>query len=366
MTLLTDQVEIDGAQGEGGGQMLRSALALSVITGRAVRLFNIRARRPKPGLMPQHLQAVQAAAAISGAHVEGAQPRSQAILFQPQGILPGGYAFDIGTAGAASLVLQTLFLPLSFARESSHIDITGGTHVPWSPCYHYLAWHWLRYLSQAGYRAELSLQRAGFYPRGGGLISADIHPAAAPAPLRLTERGALQRITGLSAVANLDIAIALRQQQEAVRRLKRPGVAIDIAVETLAAPSRGTFILLIAEFEHSRCCYYALGAPGKPAEAVAGEAAAQLEAFIATEGAIDPYLADQLLLPLALAHGASELRPSAVTLHLLTNAEIIRHFLPARIEILGELGQPGLVRISGAAPGSLRQPAGSQEIFEAG
>jgi RNA 3'-phosphate cyclase len=338
-------IEIDGSQGEGGGQVLRTALTLAAITATPVRLFNVRAQRSKPGLKPQHLKAVEAVAAITGARVEGGKLGSQTLRFEPQSVAPGHYRFDIGTAGSVSLVLQTILLPLSFARRDSHVVITGGTHVPWSPCYHYLAWHWLHYLKQSGFRAELALDRAGFYPPGGGRISAAIAPAAALAPLTLARRGALKRIRGLAAVSNLDIGIAERMRHRAIQQLRGSDVACDIATQTLDAVSPGAFLLLLAEFEHTQACYYALGAPGKPAELVADEAVEQLQEFLATDGAIDEYLADQLVLPLSFAPGVSELRTSRVTQHLVTNAEIIKRFLPVSIEISGGIGRPGQVRI---------------------
>jgi RNA 3'-terminal phosphate cyclase (ATP) len=338
-------IEIDGSQGEGGGQVLRTALTLAAITGRPVRLCNVRAHRSSPGLKPQHLKAVEAVAAISGARVEGASLGSQTLCFEPQAIVPGRYRFDIGTAGSVSLVLQTLLLPLSFTRQDSHVVITGGTHVPWSPCYHYLAWHWLHYLKQAGFRTELVLDRAGYYPPGGGRISATISPPAPLSPLMLTERGTLKRIRGLAAVSNLDIGIAGRMRRRATQQLQHTDVVCDIASTTLDALSPGAFLLLLAEFEHSQACYYALGARGKPAEAVADEAVGQLQEFLATDGAIDEYLADQLVLPLALTPGVSELRTSRVTQHLVTNAEIVKRFLPVAIEISGDIGRPGQVGI---------------------
>src|SRR5512139_468894 len=178
-------IEIDASFGEGGGQVLRSALALSVITGEAMRLTNIRARRPKPGLKPQHLKAVEAAAQVSAARVEGAILGSQTLRFEPEGLQAGDYAFDIGTAGSVSLLLQTIYLPLSFADSPSRLTLSGGTHVPWSPCYHYLQWQWLPYLAEAGYHVACSLERAGFYPRGGGLVHENIVPTRHFTALRL-------------------------------------------------------------------------------------------------------------------------------------------------------------------------------------
>lgn len=340
-------IEIDASFGEGGGQILRSALALSILTGKPMRLAHIRARRPQPGLRPQHLKAIEAAAQISTARLEGALPDSQALCFEPQDLRAGEYAFDIGTAGSTSLLLQTICLPLCFADTPSRLSLTGGTHVPWSPCYHYLAWQWLPYLEQIGYRVESSLELAGFYPRGGGIMHANIQPARRLRPLRITERGQLLRIRGLSAVGRLDRSIAMRQCRQALARMDDLAVPLDIEVAELPAASPGTFILLLAEFEHSRSCAFALGALHKPAEKVADEAVEELRANIASGGAIDGWLADQLLLPLAFVADKSVLSVSRISQHLLTNAQLLSHFLPVRVEIEGQLGQPGVVRMLG-------------------
>ena len=334
-------VEMDGSLGEGGGQVLRTALSLSVLTHQAVQLTNIRARRLKPGLAAQHLEAVQAAAAISQAEVEGANLGSTRLRFAPGAVTPGNYHFKIPTAGAATLVLQTVFLPLCLAGAASSVTIGGGTHVPWSPCYHYLERQWLLALEAMGVEARLTLEQAGFYPQGGGIIQATIQSTARLQPLHLTQRGALLRRRGLSGVANLDADIARRQKHQALRRLEP--VCRDTKIETLELPShtKGTFILLLAEFEYSQAAYSALGELGKRAERVADEAVEPLLAFLETDGAIDPCLADQL--PLALADGPSQIRTALVTQHLLTNAAVIRAFLPVKIEVEGELGQAGTV-----------------------
>lgn len=340
-------IEIDASFGEGGGQVLRSALALSVITRTPMRLTNIRARRPQPGLKPQHLKAVDAAAQISAARVEGAIPGSQTLVFEPTDLKSGHYAFDIGTAGSVSLLLQTVWLPLSFAAGPSRLSLAGGTHVPWSPCVHYLQWQWLPYLAGIGYHVECSLERAGFYPRGGGLLHADIVPSRHLKPLALVERGRLLRIRGLSAVGRLDLSIAERQRSQAVERLRDLGVPLEIEVIEVPAVAPGTFIVLQAEFEGGRCCAFALGALHKRAEKVADEAADELRADIATGGAIDAWLADQLLLPLAFVPERSVLSVCRISQHLRTNAELLGYFLPVKVEIEGETGEPGRVRIEG-------------------
>jgi RNA 3'-terminal phosphate cyclase (ATP) len=337
-------IQIDGSMGEGGGQVLRTALTLAALTGQAMRINHIRAGRSKPGLRAQHLTAVEAIAQVVGAETQGARLGSTALTFIPGPITPGSYRFDIGTAGSTSLVFQTVFLPLSQGNETSTVAITGGTHVPWSPCTHYLEWSWLPILRELGYDARLTLKRAGFYPPGGGRIQAVIRPSGSLAPATLTERGALKEIRGLSASANLPGHIVDRQRRQALRRLKSQAIT-KIETASLEAPSPGTFLILAAEFAHTRFCTFALGKKGKPAEKVADEAVDALEAFLASGAVVDRYLADQLLLPLATAAGPSALRTEAVTQHLLTNAAVIQAFLPIAIDIEGEQGAPGFVRI---------------------
>jgi RNA 3'-phosphate cyclase len=340
-------VEIDGSQGEGGGQVLRTSLALSILTRQPVHLYNIRLGRSKPGLQPQHLKSVEAASAISAAQVRGAAINSRELFFEPGEVRPGSYQFDIGTAGSTSLVLQTIYLPLSMARETSHLEIIGGTHVPHSPCYHYLDGQWNPYIKKIGLEIDLKMEAAGFTPRGGGRIVARIRPARQLAPIESVERGALLRLSGLSAVANLDAEIARRQKHQALRRLEPHFRETKIKTLELVSPGKGTFLSLLAEFEHSQCFYFGLGALGKRAERVADEAVDALEAFLATSGAIDPFLADQLLLPLAFTPGVSRLHSSQVTQHLITNAAMINLFLPVSIRIEGEIGQAGMVTIGG-------------------
>jgi RNA 3'-terminal phosphate cyclase (ATP) len=337
-------LEIDGALGEGGGQVLRSALALSLLTQTPFRLINIRARRPKPGLRAQHLKAVEAAMEIGAARVEGAALGSSQLVFVPRRIRCGDFRFDIGTAGSTSLVLQTVLLPLCRAGGASHLTITGGTHVPWSPCFDYLQLQWLPYMREIGLCAEARLERAGFYPRGGGRIAAIIQPSAAWRPLHLMERGTLKVIRGTSAVAQLDVRIAERQRRQALTRLHGRPVRIDVV--NLPSGSPGAMLLLLAQFEYAQACYFALGARGKPAERVADEAVDALEQFLATDGAIDQYLADQLIVPLAFTGDISELRTSRVTQDLITNCDVVKRFLAADIRIDGKLGQPGLVVLS--------------------
>jgi RNA 3'-terminal phosphate cyclase (ATP) len=340
-------VEIDGSFGEGGGQILRTALSLAAVTNRPFRMTRIRSRRADPGLKPQHLRAVEAVAAVSGARVEGASLGSQDLLFEPNGVSPGDFRFDVGTAGSTSLILQALVPPLARAGAPSRVEIRGGTHVRWSPCFDYLRLHWLPFVRKIGIDADIEMERAGFYPAGGGIVRSTIRPGGALSPLRITQRGSLTRIRGISAVARLHVRIAERQRDQAAHRLAARAPRFDCEVVLLPSLSAGTMLLLLAEFELSQACFFALGERGKPAERVADEAVEELLDFLDGEGAVDSRLADQLVLLLALTPGTSELTTSRATGHLVTNAEIVKRFLPVSIEVEGKSEGPGRVRIQG-------------------
>lgn len=341
-------IAIDGSSGEGGGQVLRTSLALSVLTGKKLEIFNVRAGRSKPGLRAQHLQAVAAAATVCRAVVAGAEIGSQSIRFGPGRVRPGDYRFDIGTAGSTSLVLQTIYLPLALARDGpSIVTITGGTHALWAPCFHYLDLQWRPFLERIGLRVQLSLEAAGYYPRGGGEITATIHHAGHLDALTIPERGELRRIAGISSVTGLPMSIAQRQKDQAVRRLGAIRCPVEIDTVDLGGVGQGTMLLLAAEFEHSRACYYGQGARGKRAEAVADEAVDPMLRLIRGAGHVDEHLADQIILPLAAASGTSSFVTPEVTTHLLTNIEVIRRFLPAEIGVEGELGSEGRITVKG-------------------
>ena len=338
-------ITIDGSYGEGGGQILRSSLSLSLVTGKQFVINNIRAQRSKPGLRLQHLKSVEAAKVVGDADVDGDSLGSKSVMFKPKGIFPGRFKFDINSAGSTSLVLQTVVVPLSLGKSASSITITGGTHVPWSPSYEYLKLHWLPTLQQIGFQFQIELEQAGFYPKGGGSIQARINPASYIRPLNLVDRDSLLQIRGISAIANLDRSIAERQRNQVLRRLGDRYSLNDIRIKHLPARFKGTFLLLIADFEKTQACFFSLGELGKPAEQVANQAVDELEYFLNTNGAIDKYLADQLLLPLALANGVSHLSTSQITKHLVTNAHIISIFLPVNISVQGNIGKPGMVVI---------------------
>jgi RNA 3'-terminal phosphate cyclase (ATP) len=333
-------ITIDGSQGEGGGQILRTTLSLSALTATPVRLRNVRASRNPPGLSPQHLMAVRALADLTQAEVTGDALRSTTITFAPtQPPQSGAYSFDVadaaanGSAGSVTLLLQALLLPLAFTDGVSTITLKGGTHVRWSPSAHFLKHVYLPTLFDSGVRVSLELQRYGFYPAGGGILQAQIAPARPPlTPMTLTERGALQRIHGEAVSCNLPAHIAKRMAQQAETNLERMSAATSITPTVVDSDGPGAGLFLAAEYEHAHAGFMAMGEPGKPSEQVADEACNALLKFHASGASVDRHLADQLLLPMALADGRSVIRTSAITTHLRTNAQNIQQLLPTNIE----------------------------------
>ena len=347
-------IEIDGSHGEGGGQILRTSLSLAALTGQAIHITRIRAGRSKPGLAPQHLAGVLAAAKICQAQVEGARLRSTELTFRPQAPpQPGTYVFDVaeaiqgGSAGSITLLLQTVLLPLALVPGRSHLILRGGTHVPWSPSYEYVAHVYLPTLAGMGVRAISRLDRWGFYPRGGGQVTVDIIGLAqgreALEPLELTERGSLQRVWGEAVACSLPSHIAQRMANRSRNVLAGVGLSGEITPRRVSGVGPGAYTFLAGEYGRSVAGFTALGERGKPSERVADEACQAFLAFHRQDAPVDRHLGDQLLLPAALAPGASRYRVERITRHLLTNAYVIRRFLPVTVTVHGEEGQPGTV-----------------------
>jgi RNA 3'-terminal phosphate cyclase (ATP) len=300
-------------------------------------MTRVRANRDKPGLRPQHLRAVEAAAALGQARVAGASVGSSELVFHPGAYSPHDLTIDIGTAGSTSLILQTLHLAIAMRAESAvRIVITGGTFNPKAPAYPFLDHTWRRHLAALGMPVALAMPAAGFFPRGGGQLEGWIEPARPRAWIQ-TERGPLRRIRGIAGVSNLRDDIARRLAHRAEQRLDDQGWSVEIAIETVRWPSpgQGAALALIAEHEGNvPATFVGLGERGKPAETVADEAVDELIAFEEVRGgAVDPHSADQILLPLSLAEGRSIYTATEVTEHLRTNAETIRAFLDRPIVI---------------------------------
>ena len=337
-----DLIPLDGAEGEGGGQILRSALTLSAVTGQGFRVERIRARRLRPGLRPQHLAAVRAAGLACGAEVHGAFDGSPDLRFIPGRAAAGAFSFDIGTAGAATLVLQTVLPVLATAGEPSRVEVIGGTHVPLSPSFHFLSRHWSEAVGRLGLVTTLELVRGGFHPRGGGEIRASVEPWTPPASLDLTKRGALVAVRGISGHARVRGDAAKRAAEAARTKLweaRRLETQWDVV--ELASASSGAFLQVEAVFENGRAAFGLLGERGLRAEVLGERAARRLLRFLEDEeAAVDPWLADQLAVPFAVAGGGGKLSTSEVTSHLETVASVVRAFgIEART--WGRRGGPG-------------------------
>ena len=341
MTML----DIDGNYGEGGGQILRSSLSLSAILNRPIRISGIRSGRKKPGLAPQHLTCVNAVAAIANAEVIGGHLGSQTLTFRPQEISGGDYTFDVAeirpSAGAVSLVFQSIALPLSFAKVASTVTLRGGTHVPWSPSVHYLREIFIPMAAKFGFQGSIRLNRWGWYPKGGGEAIAQVQPVIDWREVDVQHCGQLQAIHATSAGSNLPEHIISRQQKQIKKRLGRFDSLVNIKRVKGESIGQGTLVFLKAEFENVQAGFSALGARGKRAERVADETCEALLGFVKSGAAIEPHLADQLVLPMALAPGESRFTTSQITRHLTTNIWLVQQFLPVRFEVNGAEKEPG-------------------------
>jgi len=341
-----DVLTLDGSQGEGGGQILRTALSLSAVTARPFRLVNIRAGRRNPGLLPQHLSAVRAAATISGAVVSDDRLGSTELSFAPShSPRSGSYVFDVaetavrGSAGSVTLILQTLLIPLAMADGPSSLVLRGGTHVEWSPPFDDLVNSYFPALRRMGFRIDGELKRWGWYPIGQGEVMCGIAAglaedgAARPRSIELLTRGALRRIAGRAVAANLPSHIAQRMADRARTSLGDLGVPVDVSPQLVTAACPGAGMFLTAEYEEIAASFSAYGRLGKPSEAVADQAVAAFREHHAARAAVELHLADQLLLPLALATGDSAFTTARPTGHLRTNAWTIGQFGVADISI---------------------------------
>ncbi len=323
-------IVIDGSQGEGGGQILRTSLALSAVSGKAFRIENIRANRTPPGLARQHLVAVQAAARVCGAEVLGAELGSQTLVFRPTRPQAGRYFLDIGSAGSTTLVLQTILPALLQAETPSEFQLIGGTHNPWAPPADFLDRVFLPLLRQMGTRVDFTVRRPGFYPRGGGLVEGAIWPCQKFKPLQLLERGPIVRKHAWAAVANLPIDIARREIATLKKRLHLDEPELAIYQWDCRGP--GNFVAVEIECAGCRELFAGFGRRGVPAEEVADEVAAETLRWLEADVPVGEHLADQLLLPLALAPGG-RFRTLTLSSHAVTNMEIIRKFLDVDFHI---------------------------------
>ena len=333
-------LHLDGSYGEGGGQILRTSLSFSALLGAPVKIESIRSGRPKPGLRPQHLTAVRALARITGAEVAGAELHSQEVTFKPRAPKPGQYLFDVaektGSAGSVTLIAQALLPPLLKCTRPSTLILRGGTHVPWSPTAHYLIHAFIPALAQLGAQVTMTLERWGWYPRGGGEVRLSLAPGPALAGVAWRTPPEPASFRAISAASRLPEHVARRQ---AARLKERLGP--ELPVETVAAGGLdpGSLVFLWGP----GAGFNTLGARGKPAEQVADEAADACLSFWRRQAAVDPHLADQIVLYLAQARGPSTLVTSEITSHLLTNLWVIEQFLGPTFQVKGNLGERGEV-----------------------
>lgn len=324
-------IEIDGSEGEGGGQILRSALSLAICTQQPFRIANIRANRDKPGLMRQHLTAVRAAAEICAGQVDGAELGSRALTFRPGKLSAGDYSFAIGTAGSCTLVFQTVLPALLMAPGPSTVRITGGTHNRASPPFDFLDRAFLPLLNRMGAQVSLTLSSYGFFPRGGGEIRARIIPAAAFAPLALHARGALKQRRAEAYVAAVPIHVAQRELEVIGKALGFPPEQLLLrGLPNDVGP--GNAVTITLEHEHLTEVFTGFGEKGVRAEQVAGDAVRAASVYLSATAPVGEHLADQLLVPMALA-GAGSFTATRVTPHLASNVLVIERFTGRRVVI---------------------------------
>lgn len=335
---------LDGSQGEGGGQILRTALALSLATGTPFRIDDIRAGRPRPGLMRQHLTAVQAATAVGAARATGAAVGSRSLTFAPTAVQAGDYTFSVGTAGSATLVLQTVLPALLTADGGSTLVLEGGTHNSHAPPFDFLAKAFLPLVARMGARVEATLERPGFYPAGGGRVRVTVAPAKALAPLVLEQRGALLSRRVRAIVASLPRAIGERELHRFVARTHWD--SSTVALEVVANPvGPGNVLLAELASEHVTEVFTGFGEKQVRAETVANSCADEVLRYLATDAPVGPHLADQLVLLLALAGGGT-FRTTAPTTHTRTQLDVIPRFLPTTLSCTEEAA--GTWRITAA------------------
>jgi RNA 3'-terminal phosphate cyclase (ATP) len=321
-------IEIDGSMGEGGGQIVRTALSLSVAIQRSICVTNIRAGRSTPGLRPQHVTAVEAAAAIGRAETSEVDVGTDCFTFEPHGVEPGRYHFDVGTAGSAILVLQTVLPPLLTALAPSRLTVEGGTHNRSAPPFEFFSQTYLPVVERMGPTLHASLGRHGFYPKGGGRCTVDIEPVVQLEPFQLLTRGSLRRRRVRAIVAHLPRHIAERE----IATMRNHLNALDEArIETPDADSAGNVLLFELAFDHITEVVSGFGEKGLPAEEVAMSVVNEATQYLDGEAPVGSYLADQLLLPLAL--GGGTFRTSVLTTHTHTNAAVVEHLTDVELSI---------------------------------
>ncbi len=333
-------IVIDGSMGEGGGQILRTAIALSSVLLKPVKIINIRAKRKNPGLRPQHITAIRVAATLTDAKTEGVYVGSREIIFIPQRHKGGMFKFNIGTAGSISLVMQAVLPVILFSPRKTCIDIIGGTDVSWSPPIDYMRFVFSELIKKIGVEVVIKLLRRGHYPRGGGRVIFCVDPIDYIKPIKLIDRGAIIQISGLSHAVKLPRHVAIRQAEAAKKIIqeKYPNVEVNIDIEWYE-PSKdkhlgpGSGITVWAVCEKSILGGDSIGVRGKPAEKVGIEAALKLIEDLDSGKALDRHLSDMIIPFLALAKGESKIAGARLTMHTYTNVLVVKAITGAEIEL---------------------------------
>ena len=347
-------LEIPGDLLEGGGQIVRTTIALAALTGKPVKLTKIRDKRPNPGLQAQHVVAVKAVAALCNAETTGLIQGSQELAFTPHGHATGKRSFDVGTAGSIPLILQALMPSAAYALTQVVVELTGGTDVQWSPTIDYVRLIELPLLQLMGYRATIQVRRRGHYPKGGGHVSVSVDPPQVLKAVGLLEKGQLLGIEGVSHCVKLPSHVAQRQATAAKEKLNTDGFTqVNIATETYSpnqdphiAPGSG--ITLLAKFANGAIVGAdSLGERGKPAEVVGTDGATKLVAELVSQAPVDRHMGDILIPYMAVAEGRSMIHVSEITLHTLTNIKIAEMVAGVKFEVEGELRHPGRITVNG-------------------
>jgi len=342
-------IEIDGSYGEGGGALLRISAALSAVTGKSIHVKEIRAKRPKKGLMPQHLNALKSVALISRAKHQGLKLGSTEITFQPKELVGGEYNLDIGTAGSMTLVLQSFMIPVAFAENPVDITLKGGTDVRWSPPVDYLSNVTIPLLKTIGYKIDLNVIQRGHYPKGGGILKVHIQPVKKFKPFQLKELE-FDKIKGVSHSVKLPEHVAIRQAKSAESIIEKEGYQVDVEIQhSNNALGPGSGIVLWTESNKNkrfigRVGSSSIGEPGKKAELVGREAAVELLNTISRKSALDRYMGDQIIPYMALA-GNSQVKTAELTEHILTNIYVTEKITGSKFKYTGKLGEPTIINV---------------------
>jgi RNA 3'-terminal phosphate cyclase (ATP) len=336
-------ITIDGSYNEGGGQILRTALTLSLATRTPFRIEKIRAGRKRPGLLRQHLTAVEAARRIGAAEIRGAEINSQELTFAPQDVIPGDYHFSIGTAGSTTLVLQTVLPVLMLASKPSMLTLEGGTHNPAAPPYDFVERAYVPLINRLGAQVRTELLMAGFFPAGGGRLKITIEPPSELRPLELVSRGDIRRRSARALVANLPRSIAEREL--AVVEKKLGWEASNMMAETVPSHGPGNIVLLEVECTNVTEVFTGFGERNVRAEIVADRVVTETRQYLAANVAAGQHLADQLLVPMALMRGGT-FTTLPFSRHSETNIDTIGKFLPAKIRVCTENNRSCMVEVA--------------------